>query len=167
MEQANANLIADLALMKLSSLKERLQADRSATISWGDAFQDKDYSVNVIAPTITQVAAEWRVSISDGLFDWVDLSSEEFANGLHQALKVITEREVAKSDILNLSIPASGAEYDQWNQMVERYHPDSLEAEKRAAIHKLDEIVAVALGLDSDDLKEIWRDSEEDPFLNV
>ena len=128
-------------------------------------FRTKTTPANVLSPTILQVSVGWRVSISDGLFDWIDLSNEELAKGLYQALKVISEREVTKSDLLNLSIPASAAENDKWNQMVERYHHDSLEAEKISAIHALDEIIAPALGLDSADLEEIWRDSTEDPFL--
>lgn len=164
-EMGNANLITDLALLKLPSLKERLQADRSVSISWGDAFQDKDYSVNVLSPSITKAASGWRVTVSDGLFDWVDVSSEEFANGLYLALKVILEAEVTKSDVLNLAIPIAVNEVNAWESLVQRYHPDSLETEKKEAIHTMDAIIAAALGLSSDDLEEIWRDCAEDPFL--
>jgi hypothetical protein len=81
------------------------------------------------------------------------------------ALKVISEEEVTKSDVLNLAIPSAVNEVGEWERLVERYRPDSLETEKKEAIHAMDTIIAPALGLSSDDLEEIWRDCAEDPFL--
>lgn len=164
-EKATLALLKALADIKLKSLKDILKANRASTITWGDAFQQKDYSVNVLSPRIENAGEGYRVYISDGLFDWVELSDERSAQGLYQSLLVIVGEEVSKTDVLNVSLPHTAPELALWNTTLEKFHPASLEADKKEAIRGLDKVVGPALGLSDADLKTIWNECASDPFL--
>jgi hypothetical protein len=164
-EKANLALLKALADLKLRSLKEVLKSDRASTITWGDAFQQKDYSANVLSPRLEHTDNGYRVYISDGLFDWVELSDESSALGLYQALGVIVGEEISKSDVLSLRLPHTPPELALWNTTLAKFHPESLEAEKKEAIRELDRLVGAALGLTTGDLETIWSECANDPFL--
>lgn len=164
-ERANLALLKALGGLQMRSLKELLKIDRASTIVWGPSFQQKDYSVNVLSPRVEDIETWHRVYISDGLFDWVELSDTASANGLFQALKVSLGEEISKSDILNLKVPHANSEIRIWNETLSKFQPESLDAEKKDAIRALDTLVGAALGLTMEDLELIWNECSSDPFL--
>jgi hypothetical protein len=95
----------------------------------------------------------------------MECTREDLARGLASALAQHREEEMNRSDLLNLRIPASPAEVEVWQDVVEAYREPGVEAAMREALQRLDTVVGQALGLTPEFVGFIQQDLMDDPFL--
>jgi hypothetical protein len=114
-----------------------------------------------VAPTDDGV----RVWLSSDLFDWVDSSRPDIAEGLALALGQRVGDEVTKSMLLNLLIPGTAAERDRWREVVAEHGEQAMAQAMDDATSALDALVGSCLGLDSTDITSLQQDLATDPFL--
>lgn len=154
-----------------STVKHRIREDEDARITFGENFSASNYEAEVTTPAVAPVdeglppCKGWRVTLSADLFDWVECNRQDIAEGLTLALLQRDGDLVGKSAILNMPIPATGAERAQWNAVVAEHGEDALNQAMTDTLARLDAIVGDGLGLESDDIEEIRHDLESDPFL--
>jgi hypothetical protein len=162
----SAALLREIDGLGFPTLKDRLRADKSARISFGENFTMPGYEAEVSAPHITGEGAEGpHLVLSDDLLDWVEITQKDLAVGLLQALIVREDLLVGRASLMALSVPVSDTELATWENVVMRYSPKALVAEKRAVLHELNAVVASGLGLTAPDLQFIESDCSNDPFL--
>lgn len=154
-----------LADLSFQTVKERIRVDKEARITFGENFSMSDYETNVATPAVVAGEEGWRVVLSADLFDWVECNRQDIAQGLALALAQRVGESSSKSAILNMPIPGTDAEREQWSAVVTAHSEDALKQAMVEALAGLDAIVGGALGLTPDDIEEIRRDLEADPFL--
>ncbi len=162
---AEQSLRTALSGLNLPTLKQRVQANASAKLSWSDGFSEKDYEVEIGAPVVLDQEDGYLVNLANGLLDWVFCNQQDITWGLATALRQKKGRSLNKSDLFNLPIPLTDIELEQWNAVVIHYQEDVLEQEMLSALNALDQVVGQCLGLAPADIAEIQRDLREDPFL--
>lgn len=162
---SEAALKVALAELNLLTLKQRLLKDPEARASWGDNFDLPDYEVAIGEVSIKETDDGWAVNLSPDLYDWLEVSNEDFALGMKVALGQQRGMSLSKSELLNLAIPCGDADVARWEKTVEAHGEAQLTAQMQARLAELDGIVGSALGLSEGDLVEIRRDLMVDPFL--
>lgn len=162
---AEQSLRTALSGLNLPMLKQRVQANAEAKLSWSDGFAEKDYEVEIGVPSVLDQEDGYLVNLAGGLLDWVYCNQQDISRGLATALRQRKGQALNKSTLFNLPIPLTDAELEQWNAVVVHYQEDVLEQEMQDALNALDQLVGRCLGLTSDDITEIQRDLREDPFL--
>lgn len=163
--RAHDSLLEDLDALGFSTLKDRVQSDLNARLTWSEFLEDRSYAATIGYPATTADSDETRVHIGQHLFDWVACSRADIAEGLAEALRVRAGESLSRSDLLALRIPVTTDEVTRWRAVVARYQLDILEANMHAALDHLDRLVGKALGLSDDDITTIQRDLQEDAFL--
>lgn len=163
---AGDNALRDgLRALALPTLKERVRRSESAGLTRSDPFDDSSYSVHINPGGTDETEDGTRVILARKSGDWVTCADPGIAHGLALAVEQERGRELTFSNILALPIPVTPDEVDAWNAVLQHHRKETLDAEMRAALGRLDAVVGQALGLDPDDVREIQRDLEEDPFL--
>lgn len=163
---AAADALADaLAALSLPTFKGHLQADLDARVVWGDNYDDPAHSPTVFEPVVTPTADGWKVQISSDIFDYVECNKEHIAEGLVLALKHREGDLLTRAEILNLSMPAAASDVASWLSVVAAHKEPVLIAAMKAHLSALDTVVGTALGLSAEDIEEVQRDLEADPFL--
>ena len=164
--QTQATLREALAALNLATLKQRVRDDPEATIAFSESFETADYEITVDGPG-------WEAA-DEGLLvrpsrqqplDWVRLTREDFAQGMVMALQPLGGEDVTRSRLLNLPIPATAAERQQWQATVARFAEAALIAEMERRLDELDALVGAALGLSVAEIAFVQRECREDPFL--
>ena len=92
----------------------------------------------VASPVLSKVQDGWRVQISDALFDWMEITDGDVAQGIHRAALLLEGQELTKSDLFNLPVPVTEEENLRWADLLRKFHPERLEAEKVEALRALD-----------------------------
>ncbi len=162
---AEQSLRTALSGLNLLTLKQRVQANADAKLSWSDGFSEKDYEVEIGVPAVLNQEDGYLVNLADGLLDWVYCNQQDISRGLAAALRQRKGQALNKSTLFNLPIPLTDAELEQWNTVVVHYQEEVLEQEMLDALNALDQVVGRCLGLTPTDIAEIQRDLREDPFL--
>lgn len=164
--QGMAALLDALYALKFASLKDRIKADKSLRIAFGENFDAKGYEAEISMPNEKRVDADvWRVSLSDDILDWVEVNSQPLAEGIRKAAITREGGKLSKSGILGLSVPLTLEENQNWDNTVSRFDPNVLQAARAAVLRNLDLIVGKALGLTETDITAIESDCASDPFL--
>jgi hypothetical protein len=164
--QGMAALLDALDALKFASLKDRIKAEKTLRIAFGENFDAKGYEAEISMPNEKRVDADvWRVSLSDDILDWVEVNSQPLAEGIRKAAITREGGKLSKSGILGLSVPMSQEENQNWEKTVSRFAPDVLQAARAAVLRKLDLIVGKALGLTEMDITAIESDCASDSFL--
>lgn len=158
-------LDAALAGLALLSFKKRLQNDEEARVVWGDNFDDPTHEVLVVSPGVAATDDGWKLQFSSDLYDFVECSKRDLAEGLLLAIKHFEGESLTRSEVLNMPIPQAPLEMEKWIAVVNAHQQPVLMAAMKDRIAALDAVVGTALGLDADDVAEIQRDLEADPFL--
>ncbi len=151
--------------LAFATVKERIRADGDARITFGENFSESRYEADLSAPSAAPVEDGWRVKLSDDLFDWVECNRQDIAEGLALAAAQREGESVGKSAILNMPIPGTDDERVTWNAVVAVHAEDALKQTMQDSLARLDAVVGDCLGLSPDDIQEIRRDLEADPFL--
>lgn len=158
-------LSAALAALALPTFKKHLQADVDARVVWGDNFDDPTHEPVIATPTISATDDGWKVQVSSDMYDYVECNKHEVAEGLSVALMHYQGESLNRSKILNLPIPATSTDIEKWQTVVNAHQEPVLVAAMKGRLADLDTVVGMALGLTLNDIEEIQRDLEFDPFL--
>ena len=161
-EQALRMALSDLGL---PTLKQRVQANTSAKLSWSDGFSERDYEVEIGVPAVLDQEDGVIVNLAGGLLDWIYCNQSDIACGLATALLQRKGQSMNRSTLFNLPIPLTDIELAQWHAVVVHHQQETLEQEMLNALNALDLVVGRCLGLTPADIAEIQRDLREDPFL--
>lgn len=165
--QAKAALREALVTLRLATLKKRMQADHNATVAFSESFETADYEITVDNPGLESVDEVVTVRPSrQQLLDWVRLSREDFAKGVVMALQPLDGEDINKSRLLNLSIPVTTEECQQWETTVARFAEEALITEMEHQLDRLDVLVGAALDLDAQEIAFVQRECREDSFLS-
>jgi hypothetical protein len=62
-----------------------------------------------------------RILLSGGLLDWIDVSDLEVAEAVVEALKIREGEWLARSELLNMSVPVTATERVAWQEFVEAH----------------------------------------------
>jgi hypothetical protein len=164
--QTQATLREALAALNLATLKQRVRDDPEATIAFSESFETADYEITVDGPgwEATDEGLVVRPARQQPL-DWARLSREDFAQGMVMALRTLDGEDITRSRLLNLPIPVTAAERQQWQATVARFAEEALIAEMERRLDELDALVGTALGLDVEEMAFVQRECREDPFL--
>ena len=162
---AAESLESALTDLNLPSFKKHLQVDEEARVTWGDNFDDSVYEAQVTDPYVTDTDDGWKVQLSGDMYDFVECSKKELADGLVLALQRRQGDYLTRGQILNMSMPLTDDQVKGWCDIVLAHEQDAVIAVMKQRIGALDAVVGAALGLDEDDIAEIQRDLEADPFL--
>lgn len=165
--QAKAALREALANLRLATLKKRMQADSSAMVAFSESFETADYEIMVDNPSLESVDEEVMVRPSrQQILDWVRLSREDFAKGVVMALQLLDGEDITRSRLLNLPIPVTAEECQQWETTLARFAEEALIAEMEHQLGKLDMLVGAALDLDEQEIAFAQQECQEDFFLS-
>ena len=165
--QAKVALREALATLRLATLKKRIQADSNVTIAFSESFETADYEITVNSPSLASVDEGVMVRPSrQQLLDGVRLSREDFAKGIVMALQLLDGEDVTRSRLLNLPIPVTPEECQQWETTVARFAEETLIADMEHQLDELDALIGAALDLDAEEIAFVQRECREDSFLS-
>ena len=158
-------MIAALAELPLRPFRNVVR-DADGTVEWSESFQRAAEKIEVSkAPQIALGDEGWRLTVSDYLYDWLLISDENAARGLHAALTARPGLEVDREALLDLAIPPDAATRDDHDAVVQLYGGTDHQAAIEAEVDRIDALIGPALGLDPADLAAIREDMLTDPFL--
>lgn len=155
-----------LKALALPTLKSRLRDDKDTRISWAECFDHPEYEVEITCPRVDQRSPdEVQVSFSSNMLEWVELTRRDLADGLVVALAQVEGESLTKGNILNMPIPATAAERESWETVIQEHAEAKLESNMAARLNELDRLVGTALGLEVADIDSIQSELRNDPFL--
>lgn len=158
-------MMAELAQLSLTPFRDAVR-DSGGSVDWSESFQRAAEKVEVSAsPTLNHGQDQWRLQVSDYLYDWIDVSVEDAARGLAAALGARSGATMDRDGLLALPIPPNAAIRAQYDAIVARYAAADHQAAIEAVIDRIDALVGPALGLDTAELASIRDDMLTDPFL--
>ncbi|QOX81068.1 N-6 DNA methylase (plasmid) [Trichlorobacter lovleyi] len=163
--KAKEALEKDLKLLGLQSLKKHLQADKLTHITYAECFDNSTHKVTISSPTIEKTEDGYQIRLSEDMFEWIVVSSEDIATGVLMALQQTSGEEMDRSALLNLPIPVGGLEIFGWDEIIKKYAEGQLEVEMNKQIAALDVLVGYGLGLDDADIQFIQSELKTDSFL--
>ncbi|HEX6376607.1 MAG TPA: N-6 DNA methylase [Allosphingosinicella sp.] len=158
-------IFADLARLPLKSFRDSVQ-DAGGQVEWSESFRRAAEKIEVSAsPQLNLGDVGWRLQVSDYLYDWLLVSDEDAARGLHAALAARPGEPVDMAALLDLPIPAEAATRGDYQAIIDLYGGTDHYAAIEAEMDRIDALVGPALGLDTADLAAIREDMLTDPFL--
>ena len=156
----------ELSKLALRPLKDVVRAKGGAKLIWSESFIKGVEKIELTSEVIQTPAEEGvRLQISQYMFDWIVVTSEEIALSLKIALQVRAGEPVDREDILNFAIPLDEKTRIAYIKIVERYRTADHHAVIEKIVDDIDVIVGPVLGLTLDDVAAIRKDMSEDPFL--
>lgn len=158
-------LQAELATLPLRPFRDVVR-DSGGTVEWSESFLSGVDKIEVSeTPSLGRGDLGWRLQVSQYLQDWIVVSDEDTARGLHTALRAMAGKAADRDMLLALPIAPDAATRAEYEGFVDLYggtdHMEAIEA----VVDKIDALVGPALGLDKDDLGAIRDDMLTDPFL--
>lgn len=158
-------MFAELARLPLKSFRNAVQ-DAGGQVEWSESFRRGAEKVEVSAsPQLNLGDLGWRLQVSDYLYDWVLISDEDAARGLHAALAARPGEAEDMAALLDLPVPAEAATRGDYQAIIDLYGGTDHYAAIEAEVDRIDALVGAALGLDAADLAAIREDMLTDPFL--
>jgi SAM-dependent methyltransferase len=158
-------MLADLAQLPLRQFRDVVR-DANGSVEWSESFQRAAEKIEVSkAPQLALGDMGWRLTVSDYLYDWLLISDENAARGLHVALAARSGLEVDRELLLDLDIPPDAATRGEHEAVVQLYGGTDHQAAIEAEVDRIDALIGPALGLDANDLASIREDMLTDPFL--
>lgn len=158
-------LAAELATLPLRPLRDVVR-DSDSTVEWSESFRSGTDKIAIgPAPSLVRGDLGWRLQVSEYLSDWIILSDEDAARGLHTALRAMAGKPVERDQLLALPIAPDAATRADYAEFVDLYGGTDHMAAIEAVVDRIDALVGPALGLDAEDIAEIRRDMLTDPFL--
>ncbi len=165
--QAKAALREALATLHLATLKQRVRSDSNATVAFSESFETADYEITVDNPGLEPADEGVMVRPSrQQLLDWVRLSREDFAKGVVMALQPLDGEDITRSRLLNLPIPVTAEECQQWETTIARFAEEALIADMEHQLDNLDALIGATLDLDAEQIAFVQRECREDSFLS-
>lgn len=138
----------------------------SGRVEWSESFRRAAEKIEVSAsPQLHRGDEGWRLQVSPYLYDWVMISDEEAARGLHAALAARPGLGIDREALLDMPVPSDAAARTDHAAIVARYGGTDHMAAIEAQVDRIDALVGPALGLDAADLASIRADMLTDPFL--
>lgn len=158
-------LQAELATLPLRPFRDVVR-DSGGTVEWSESFLSGVDKIELSdALSLVRGDLGWRLQVSKYLSDWIIISDEDTARGLHTALCAMPGKPVDRDMLLALPIAPDAVTRGEYEAFVELYggtdHMEAIEA----VVDKIDALVGPALGLDEADLQAIRDDMLTDPFL--
>lgn len=158
-------MLAELAKLPLKPFRDAMR-DSGGKVEWSESFVRAAEKIEVsVSPSVVLGDLGWRLTISDQVYDWLIVSDEDAARGLHAALTAMTGEAVDRETLLDLAIPADPTTRADYEATIELYGGTDHQAAIEAEVDRIDALVGPALGLDADDLAAIRADMLTDPFL--
>jgi hypothetical protein len=156
---------AALAELPLKPFKQAV-LDGDGKVEWSESFMRAADKIEVSAtPSLVFGDLGWRLTVSDQFYDWILVSDEDAARGLHTAFTAMAGDSVDRETLLDLRIPPDAATRADYEATIELYGGTDHQAAIEAEVDKIDALVGPALGLDAADLAAIREDMLTDPFL--
>jgi SAM-dependent methyltransferase len=158
-------LQAELAALPLRAFRDAVR-ESGGTVEWSESFQSGVDKIEIgPAPSLLHGDLGWRLHVSEYLADWITISDENTARGLHAALRAMAGKTVDRDALLALPIAPDAATRGDYEALVELYGGTDHMAAIQAVVDRIDALVGPALGLDARDLASIRDDMLTDPFL--
>jgi hypothetical protein len=158
-------LAAELAKLPLKSFRDAVR-DGGGKVEWSESFVRAAEKIEVsAAPSLVLGDIGWRLTVSEQVYDWITISDEDAARGLHAALAAMSGEAVDRETLLALPIPPEAATRAEYEATIELYGGTDHQAAIEAEVDRIDALVGPALGLDAEDLAAIREDMLTDPFL--
>ncbi len=158
-------LQTDLAALPLRAFRDAVR-ESGGTVEWSESFQSGADKIEIgPAPSLLHGDLGWRLHVSEYLADWITISDEDTARGLHTALRAMAGKTVDRDSLLALPIAPDAATRGDYEALVELYGGTDHMAAIEAVVDRIDALVGPALGLDAGDLAAIRDDMLTDPFL--
>lgn len=158
-------MFAALAELPLRPFRDAVR-EGGGKVEWSESFQRAAEKIEVgMMPSLVLGDLGWRLQVSEYLSDWIIVSDEHAARGLHAALGAIAGKAVDREALLDLPMPPDAATRADYLATIERYGGTDHQATIEAVVDRIDALVGPALGLDQADVAEIRRDMLTDPFL--
>ncbi|HET7717426.1 MAG TPA: hypothetical protein VFK86_17530, partial [Bauldia sp.] len=163
--RTEVQMFAELARLPLRPFLDVMR-DCGGEVEWSESFRRAAEKIEVGHATSLMLGdLGWRLQVSEYLSDWLIVSDEDAARGLHVALTARGGEAVDREALLALPIPPDAATRADYAAVIELYggtdHQTAIEAE----VDRIDALVGPALGLDDADLAAIREDMLTDPFL--
>ncbi len=156
---------AELAKLPLKPFRDVVR-DAGGKVEWSESFLRAAEKIEVsAAPSLVLGDMGWRLTVSEQVYDWLIVSDEDAARGLHAALTAMSGEAVDREALLDLPIPPDTATRADYEATIELYGGTDHQAGIEAEVDRIDALVGPALGLDADDLAAIRDDMLTDPFL--
>jgi hypothetical protein len=164
--KTNIAMFAELDTLPLRSLSEVVRDSKGTKLSWSESFTKGTEKIE-IAETVPLLATEEgkRLQVSQYMFDWLEITSDEISASLLVALLARSGELVGREDILKMRIPVDETSRNAFSKIVERFNTADHMVAIETVVDNLDAIVGPALGLETEDIAVIRKDMLEDPFL--
>ncbi len=158
-------MFADLDRLSSKSFLDTMLAN-GGEVQWSESFHRAAERIEVAASLqLNRGDLGWHLQVSEQLYDFLDITDEDAARGLHTALAARSGLAVDRESLLTLPIPPDAATRSDYEAIVELYGGTDHQAAIEAEIDRIDALVGPALGLNADDLAAIREDMLTDPFL--
>lgn len=159
-------MFAELDRLAVKSFRNVVRAASGTKVYWSETFTKGNERIEVADAIVSSPADEGRhLQISQYLFDWIEVTSDDIAASLVAALEARAGKSIDRDAILELPVPIDKSARETYIAAVQRYRTTDHQAAIEKAIDKLDSIVGEALGLSVEDVAAIRKDMTEDPFL--
>jgi hypothetical protein len=158
-------MMAEIERLPLRPLRDVVREKSGAKIEWSESFRSGLEKVHAASAKPRPGEQGWRIQMSEYLFDWIEISSDNIANLLHTALQAHQGADFDTASLLALPIPPDATIAGTFEAIVKRYRTADHQAALEAELDKLDVVVGTALGLDDENIARIRSDMRTDPFL--
>jgi hypothetical protein len=107
----------------------------------------------------------YHLLLSDDLYSWIEISNKSLAERLKVALTIHTNRELGRTDILQMPIPKDDEAMAEFKLFVQEYDNGNALGKLKTIINRIDEIVAESFGISCDEIAMIQEQMQLDAFL--
>jgi hypothetical protein len=159
-------MFAELSRLPLVPFREAVH-NRRGKVGWSESFRRSVDKIEVSAtPALHPIDdGGWRLQVSDHLYDYLEISDEDAARGLQQALEARAGKLVDQGSVLAMPVAPDASMRASHDEVTRQYGGADHMAAVEAMVDRIDALVGPALGLDEEDLAAIRCDMLEDPFL--
>jgi hypothetical protein len=162
--QQATQMAAEAAKIGLLPFKDVVRAIAGAKIARTESFVETP-EVTLVLGNVSETDAGWVLPLDSDGAHAISFNNKELASLASAGLAICEGRDLTWNEILNTAVPTTQKMAEELLMLREKYATASLDAAIELEISKLDNIVGAALGLDAEDIAEIRRDMDEDPFL--
>jgi hypothetical protein len=135
-------------------------------VNWNCIEGNKTIMVNSLGMNVElRSNGEYQLFLSDDLYSWIEISDKSLAERLKAALTIHTNRELGRTDILQMPVPKDDDVLAEFKLFVQEYDNGNALGKLKTIINRIDEIVAKSFGIRCDEIAMIQEQMQLDAFL--
>jgi hypothetical protein len=164
--RTEATMFAELNRLPVKPFKHVVRGSSGTKVYWSESFTKGTEKIEIAGTIVSSPADEGtHLQVSQYLFDWIEVTSDEIATSLKVALQPRVGQSIDRDTILELPIPVDKSAREAYLALVQRFRTADHQAAIDKVVDRLDSLVGPALGLSTAEIDAIRKDMMQDPFL--